>query len=108
MTLDSLTWTRPEDITAARPFYYVAVANGASDLVGSLVGAFAAAAPLFKSIDPVYYAQLLSMAQALYGIMISALRSTPLPLPRTLKLKPDTSILSVFLQNSSMLILYGD
>ena len=67
-----MTWTRPEDITAARPFYYVAVANGASDLVGSLIGAFAAAAPLFKTLDPVYYAQLLSMAQALYGIMISA------------------------------------
>ena len=76
MTLDSLTWTRPEDIKDARPFYYVAVANGASDLVGSLIGAFAAAAPLFKTIDPVYYAQLLSMAQALYGIMNSALRST--------------------------------
>ena len=73
VTEDDLFWTRPEDMTTGRPFFYVPVSLGASDLLGSLIGAFASSAPLFKTLDPVYYNQLLAMAQALYGVMISAL-----------------------------------
>ena len=72
MTADQAVWTRPENINGPRPFYYVPVKDGTSDLLGQLIGAFAASAPLFKTIDPAYYAQLMTMAQALYGVMISA------------------------------------
>jgi hypothetical protein len=70
LTYDEMYWTRPENINGPRPFYYVAVKDGASDLLGQLVGAFASAAPLFQTLSPAYYTQLLTMAQALYGVMI--------------------------------------
>ena len=73
VTEDELYWTRPENMNTPRPFYYVPVSQGTSDLLGSLIGAFASSAPLFRTLEPVYYNQLLSMAQALYGVMISAL-----------------------------------
>ncbi len=72
LTYDEMYWTRPENINGPRPFYYVAVKDGNSDLLGQLVGAFASAAPLFQTLSPAYYTQLLTMAQALYGVMIGA------------------------------------
>lgn len=77
VTEDELYWTRPEDMKSARPFFFLPVSEGASDLLGSLIGAFASSSTLFRTLDPVYYAQLLAMAQALYGVMISALAPTP-------------------------------
>jgi len=72
LTYDEMYWTRPENINGPRPFYYVAVKDGNSDLLGQLIGAFASAAPLFQTLSPAYYTQLLTMAQALYGVMIGA------------------------------------
>lgn len=72
VTEDELYWTRPENMNSPRPFFYLPVSQGASDLLGSLIGAFASSSTLFRTLDPVYYNQLLAMAQALYGVMISA------------------------------------
>ena len=84
LTYDEMYWTRPENINGPRPFYYVAVKDGNSDLLGQLIGAFASAAPLFQTLSPAYYTQLLTMAQALYGVMIGVqLSETVSPTPYT-------------------------
>lgn len=67
-TEDSLYWTRPEDIATARPFYYVPVSAGASDLLGQMVGALAASAAVFRTSQPTLYETLMSWALPLYGI----------------------------------------
>jgi Glycosyl hydrolase family 9 len=66
-----LYWTRPEDITATRPFYYVKVKHGATDLVASMTAALASSAAVFQNVDPPYYNQLMSWAIVLYGISTS-------------------------------------
>lgn len=68
LTDDALYWTRPEDITAARPFYYLPVKFGATDLVGQIIAALASSAALFQESDPAYYNSLMSWALALYGV----------------------------------------
>lgn len=90
VTEDELYWTRPENMNTPRPFFYLPVSQGASDLLGSLIGAFASSAPLFRTLEPTYYSQLLAMAQALYGVMISAPLhlSSPLLPPPSLEKAP--------------------
>lgn len=85
-TVDQLSWTRPEDITTPRSFYYNKLAlNGASDLNGQIVGALASTAAVFKTKQPSLYDKYMNVALPLYGMAIGA-HSTdslrPLPLRR--------------------------
>ena len=83
-TEDILAWSRPEDITAPRPFYYVPVALGTSDLLGQLVGALASTALVFKETTPTTYDTLMSWALPLYGVAIGAHLSASSALPSPL------------------------
>jgi cellulose synthase/poly-beta-1,6-N-acetylglucosamine synthase-like glycosyltransferase len=70
-TVDSLSWSRPEDITTPRSFYYNKLAlNGASDLNGQIVGALAATALVFKTSQPTLYDKYMNVALPLYGLAI--------------------------------------
>ena len=66
-TADNAVWTRPEDITMARPTYYISTANGTSDLGGQIVGALVSTALVFQQLDPPYYNKLMTEAVNLYG-----------------------------------------
>jgi Glycosyl hydrolase family 9 len=72
-TVDQLSWTRPEDITTPRSFYYNKLAlNGASDLNGQIVGALASTAAVFKTKQPSLYDKYMNVALPLYGMAIGA------------------------------------
>lgn len=72
-TVDKLSWTRPEDITTPRSFYYNKLAlNGASDLNGQIVGALASTAAVFKTKQPSLYDKYMNVALPLYGMAIGA------------------------------------
>ena len=69
--MDQLSWTRPEDITTPRSFYYNKLAlNGASDLNGQIVGALASTAAVFKTKQPSLYDKYMNVALPLYGMAI--------------------------------------
>lgn len=71
--MDSLSWSRPEDITTPRSFYYNKLAlNGASDLNGQIVGALASTALVFKTSQPTLYDKYMNVALPLYGLAIGA------------------------------------
>jgi Glycosyl hydrolase family 9 len=72
-TVDQSSWTRPEDITTPRSFYYNKLAlNGASDLNGQIVGALASTAAVFKTKQPSLYDKYMNVALPLYGMAIGA------------------------------------
>ncbi|XP_046557783.1 endoglucanase 14-like [Haliotis rubra] len=63
---DHSQWTRPEDMTAARPSYKVTIGSPGSDVTGETAAAFAAASIAFRSEDQGYSARLLQNARSLY------------------------------------------
>lgn len=63
----------------ARPFYYVPVSLGASDLLGQMVGALAASATVFKGTQPALYDTLMTWALPLYGVAIGESPCSPRP-----------------------------
>ncbi|KAK9804363.1 hypothetical protein WJX72_009368 [[Myrmecia] bisecta] len=70
LTTDSEFWGPPEAMNSTnmpRPAYNVSTANGASDLAGQMVAAFAATALVFKDSDSAYHDKLMSAALELYG-----------------------------------------
>ena len=64
---DKMVWTRPEEITMARPTYFISSANGTSDLGGQIVAALVSSALVFQDLDPNYYQTLMTQAVNLYG-----------------------------------------
>merc|ERR1711962_39438 len=68
--LDHDSWGRPEDMTMARPAYFIDSNNPGSDLAGETAAALAAASILFASSDPDYSAECLKSAKELYNFAV--------------------------------------
>ncbi|XP_061173726.1 uncharacterized protein LOC133182894 [Saccostrea echinata] len=64
---DHSLWRRAEDITTARPVYYLDTNKKGSDVVGETVAAMAAGAMVFKDKDAAYSQKLQSSAESLYS-----------------------------------------
>lgn len=66
LTIESQDWSRPWDITRARPAYSLDAASAGADLLGPVVGALASAAVAFGDSDKAYQQTLLTAAQQVY------------------------------------------
>lgn len=65
-TPDHNYWGRPEDMTMARPAYFVSPTSPGSDLAGETVAALAATSIVFSTVNASYSAQCLLNAKQLY------------------------------------------
>ena len=66
LTIESQDWSRPWDITRARPAYSLDAASAGADLLGPIVGALASSAIAIGSSDKAYQTTLLTAAQQVY------------------------------------------
>merc|ERR1711963_314856 len=64
--IDHATWSRPEDMTGARPSYKIDCNKPGSDVAAETAASFASAAILFKGEDDDYSAKLLDHAKRMY------------------------------------------
>ena len=64
--IDHATWSRPEDMTGARPSYKIDCNKPGSDVAAETAASFASAAILFKGEDDKYSAKLLDHAKRMY------------------------------------------
>jgi hypothetical protein len=64
--MDHNFWGRPEDMTMARPAWYIDTTRPGSDLAGEVAAAFAAGYLLFRDTDAAYGFTLLDNARRLY------------------------------------------
>lgn len=65
-SVDHQYWGSPEDMTMARPTYWIDPTKPGSDLAAETAAALAAASMLFRSTDVAYADQLLDNAKQLY------------------------------------------
>ena len=63
---DHSYWGRPEDMTMARPSYFIDSTKPGSDLAGETAAALAAAAIVFAGVDATYSTTCLTHAAQLY------------------------------------------
>nr|AXQ39832.1 beta-1,4-endoglucanase [Diploptera punctata] len=66
LTLDSATWSRPEDMVTDRPAFKIDEDNPGSDLAGETAAALAATSIVFKTVNATYSETLLTHAQQLF------------------------------------------
>ena len=64
--VDHNRWGRPEDITWARPAFFITAEKPGADLAGGTAAAMAAASILLREEDPDYAMELLSHAKDLF------------------------------------------
>ena len=65
---DHQFWGRPEDMTMARPAFFISSSKPGSDLAGETSAALAAASILFRSSDGGYANDLLDRAKQLFDL----------------------------------------
>jgi hypothetical protein len=68
LTIESQDWSRPWDITRARPAYTLSPADAGADLLGPIVAGLASSAIAIGTTDKVYQTTLLTAAQQVYAL----------------------------------------